>query len=72
MPSRKKLIFSSLVGLALIAFTGCTTGGDAEAEAKCSSSKCQGDKKTTKCGTSGKCGDAKKAATKCSGGKCGK
>ncbi len=40
MPSRKKLIFSSLVGLALIAFTGCTTGGDADAEAKCSSGKC--------------------------------
>ncbi len=70
MPSRKKLIFSSLVGLALIAFTGCTTGGDAEAEAKCSSSKCQGDKKTTKCGTSSKCGDAKKVVAKCSGGKC--
>ena len=61
----QKLIFSSLVGLALIAFTGCTTSGDAEAEAKCSSSKCQGDKKTTKCG------DAKKVVAKCSGGKCG-
>ena len=67
----KKLIFSSLVGLALIAFTGCTTGDDAEAAAKCSSSKCQGDKQTTKCGTSSKCGDAKKVVAKCSGGKCG-
>ena len=67
----KKLIFSSLVGLALIAFTGCTTGDDAEAEAKCSSSKCQVDKQTTKCGTSSKCGDAKKVVAKCSGGKCG-
>jgi len=69
----KKLIFSSLVGLALIAFTGCTTGSDAEAGAKCASSgKC----------ASGKCGDAKKAAKevakkcassgKCASGKCGK
>jgi len=72
MPSQKKLIFSSLVGLALIAFTGCTTDGDAKTEAKCSSSKCQDDKKTTKCGTNSKYGDAKKVATKCSGGKCGK
>jgi len=48
----KKLIFSSLVGLALIAFTGCygpTADKTAEAQ-KCQSSKCQGDKKTTKCG----------------------
>jgi len=68
----KKLIFSSLVGLALIAFTGCTTSGDAQAGAKCSSSKCQGDKRTSKCGTNSKCGDAKKVVAKCSGGKCGK
>ena len=65
----KKLIFSSLVGLALFAFTGCTYKSDVEAGAKCStSSKCSGDK-TTKCS-----GDkAKKVATKCStSGKCGK
>ena len=69
MPSRKKLIFSSLVGLALIAFTGCTKADNVETTAKCSSSKCQGDKKTSKCGTSSKCGDAKKVVAKCSGGK---
>ncbi len=65
----KKLIFSSLVGLALVAFTGCTDKSGVEADAKCSaSSKCSGDK-TTKCS-----GDkAKKVATKCStSGKCGK
>ncbi len=70
----KKLIFSSLVGLALVAFTGCTTGNDTSA-AKCQSSKCDGAKK---CQASGKCGDAKKVAKKCnttkkcSAGKCGK
>jgi len=65
----KKLIFSSLVGLALVAFTGCTTGNDASAS-KCQSGKCDGAKK---CQASGKCGDAKKAAKKCdSAGKCGK
>ncbi len=62
----KKLIFSSLIGLALLAFTGCTNSNDAEAEAKCSASKCDG---ATKCS-----GDkTKEAATKCSSsGKCGK
>ena len=70
----KKLIFSSLVALALVAFTGCTTGNDAEA-AKCQSGKCDGAKK---CQASGKCGDAKKvakkcaSAKKCSSAKCGK
>ena len=47
----KKLIFSSLVGLALVAFTGCTTGNDAKA-AKCQSGKCDGAKKCA----AGKCG----------------
>ena len=55
----KKLIFSSLVGLALVAFTGCTTGNDASA------GKCDGAKK---CQASGKCDVSKK----CSAGKCGK
>jgi len=70
----KKLIFSSLVGLALVAFTGCTTGNDAQA-AKCQSGKCDGAKK---CQASGKCGEAKKvakkcaSAKKCAAGKCGK
>ncbi len=37
----KKLIFSSLVGLALVAFTGCTNGSDVGAS-KCQSGKCDG------------------------------
>ncbi len=68
----KKLIFSSLVGLALIAFTGCTTGSDAGMKCqagKCQSGKCKGAKK---CATSSKCGNAKKVAKKCAAGKCGK
>jgi len=66
----KKLFFSSLVGLALITFTGCTTADDASV-AKCQSGKCDGAKK---CQASEKCGGAKKcdAAKKCSSGKCGK
>ena len=63
----KNLIFTALVGLAMIAVTGCTTGNDAEAGAKCSSSK--------KCAASGKCsGDKAKAKSKkcASSGKCGK
>ncbi len=53
--SRKKLIFSSLVGLALVTFTGCTGSNDgAEAETKkaeAPAEKCQ----AGKCGE-GKCG----------------
>jgi len=65
----KNLIFSTLVGLALVSFTGCTTGNDAAAS-KCQSGKCDGVKK---CQTSGKCGDAKKVTKKCNAsGKCGK
>ena len=70
----KKLIFTALVGLAMVGFTGCTTGNDAAAS-KCQSGKCDGAKK---CQASGKCGDAKKVAKKCDGakkcaaGKCGK
>jgi len=60
----KNLIFSSLVGLALVAFTGCTNGSDAEA-AKCQSGKCDGAKKCA--------GDKKSdGAKKCDAGKCGK
>ena len=60
----KNLIFSSLVGLALVAFTGCTNGSDAET-AKCQSGKCDGAKKCAgdkksdtakKCDSSAKCG----------------
>jgi len=65
----KKLIFTTLVGLAMIGFTGCTTGDDAAADAKCSAGdKCASSKK---CASSGKC-DAKKVAKKCAAGKCGK
>ena len=64
----KKLIFSSLVGLALVAFTGCTHGSDAEAS-KCQSGKCNS---TKKCDGAKKC-DGNKASTKCqASGKCGK
>ncbi len=59
----KNIIFSSIVGFALIAFTGCTTGNDVKT-AKCQSGKCQ---------ASGKCANAKKMTKKCaSGAKCGK
>ena len=60
----KNLIFSSLVSLALLTFTGCTNGSDAET-AKCQSGKCDGAKKCAgdkksdtakKCDSSGKCG----------------
>ena len=63
----KKLIFSSLVGLALVAFTGCTTGNDAGAS-KCQAGECDGAKK---CDAAAKC-DANKASAKCqASGKCG-
>lgn len=71
----KKIIFSALVGLAFVAFTGCTTGSDAEVVKKCQSSKCDSAKKCQ----AGKCGDAKKVSKKCdsakkcaSSGKCAK
>ena len=65
----KKLIFTTLVGLSMIAFTGCTTGNDASTNTKCAASG--------KCSASGKCAAkkvAKKCAAsgKCSSGKCGK
>ncbi|CAA6813963.1 MAG: Unknown protein [uncultured Sulfurovum sp.] len=77
----KKLIFSALLGLGMIAFTGCTTGNDAEAGAKCSTSKkCA----ASKCATTKKCAASKCAAKKledatkkcaasgkCAAGKCG-
>jgi hypothetical protein len=60
----KKLIFSSLIGLALVAFTGCY---GPTADKTVETQRCQADKKTTKCGTSSKCGDAKEVTTKCNG-----
>ncbi len=70
----KKLIFASILGLALIAFTGCTTSENANMNTKCSASgKCANAKKVTKkCAASGKCDSAKKVAKKCDTGKCGK
>ncbi len=60
----KKLIFSSLVGLALVTFTGCTGSNDGT---KTETQKCQ----AGKCGE-GKCGsETKKAETpakKCQAG----
>ena len=61
----RKLIFGALVGLALVAFTGCTTGNEAETTTKCQSGKCDGANKcdaakkydgAKKCDASGKCG----------------
>ena len=60
----KKLLFGSLLGLALIAFTGCTDNNDAQV-AKCQSGKCDSAKKTDKKCGDGKCDAAKKSAKKC-------
>ena len=70
----KKLIFASILGLALVAFTGCTTGNDANAGMKCQAGKCQTGKckGAKKCAASGKCDSAKKVAKKCAASKCGK
>lgn len=43
----KKLMMSAFIGLAVLAFTGCTKNSNTEVDTKCSaSSKCGG---TTKC-----------------------
>ena len=69
----KKLIFSSIIGLALIAFTGCTNGNDADTVAKCQSGKCQSSKCQNDKAKSSKCSGDKKSTAKCSSsGKCGK
>ena len=70
----KNLVFTALMGLAMVGFTGCTNSSDAEV-AKCQSGKCQSAKKcdgSKKCEASGKCGDAKKAKKCAASGKCGK
>ena len=68
MLSLKKLIFSLLVGLAMISFTACSHENEVDAGAKCNAGKCQADK-----AKSAKCGGDKKASAKCSSaGKCGK
>jgi len=60
----KNLVFTALVGLAMVGFTGCTNSADAAP--KCQSGKCDGAKK---CDSTKKCGDAKKEAKKCDGAK---
>ena len=68
MLSLKKLIFSLLLGLAMISFTACSHENEVDAGVKCNAGKCQADK-----AKSAKCAGDKKAATKCSSaGKCGK
>ena len=59
----KKVLFGSLVAMALIAATGCSSMGDGH-----SSSKCGDDKGAKKCAASGKCGGDKKES-KCGGAK---
>ena len=56
----KKLIFSSLMGLALISFIACSHDSEVDAGAKGNAGKCQTDK-----AKSSKCGGDKKAASKC-------
>jgi len=56
----KKILFGSLIGLSLIALSGCTDAKDAEVASSAQSGKCQGDKTMAK-----KCGDAKAASKKC-------
>ena len=64
----KKIIVGSLLGLALLAFTGCTDEKDATVS-KCQAGKCDSAKaKSHKCqsGDAGsKCGAEKKVAKKC-------
>ena len=57
----KKILFGSLIAMALVATTGCSSMGD-------SGAKCGGDKGAKKCASSGKCGGDKKAS-KCGGDK---
>lgn len=65
----KKILFTSLLGLSMVAFTGCTDGKDGDTS-KCNAGKCDSAKKTAeKCGE-GKCDSAKKIVTK-EEGKCG-
>jgi len=63
----KKMIFASVVGLALVGFTGCMSG---MMGGKCAgSSKCEA---SGKCASSGKCSGSTSSAKKCaSSGKCG-
>jgi len=65
----KQLIFSTLVGIALMAFTGCTKWNETMGGTKCSSSKCDGSKMEKKCAS--KCGDAKMSKKCASSTKCG-
>ena len=70
----KNILFTSLVGFAMVLVTGCTDGKDAATE-KCNAGKCDSAKKVTKKCDGGKCDSAKKTApkpdSKCGEGKCG-
>ncbi|MFT7880561.1 MAG: hypothetical protein ABXS91_09220 [Sulfurimonas sp.] len=60
----KNILFTSLVGLAMVAFAGCTDSKDASAS-KCNAGKCDSAKEVkTKCGE-GKCDSAKETTKKC-------
>ncbi|MDQ7085575.1 MAG: hypothetical protein Q9M36_11940 [Sulfurovum sp.] len=51
----KHIIFSSLIGFALLTFTGCTHSEDVKVS-KCQAKKCDKAKKESKkCQSSGKC-----------------
>jgi hypothetical protein len=59
----KKVLFISGLGLAMLAFCGCTDS-KGTGEGKCGQGKCDSDKKVeSKCGE-GKCDSGKKAAPK--------
>lgn len=60
----RNILFTSLLGLAMVAFTGCTDGKDA-ATGKCNAGKCDSAKKVTKKCGEGKCDSAKKTTKKC-------
>ncbi len=63
----KNLIFTALVGLAMVGFTGCTNSADATP--KCQTGKCDSGKKDAKkCGNTKKCDGSKKCSA---AGKCG-
>lgn len=60
----KKLLIGSLFTVALITFTGCTNGNDADA-GKCGAGKCDSAKTVEKKCDSGKCDGAKATDAKC-------
>ncbi len=66
----KKIIFTALIGFAMLGFTGCTTGSDASAPTtKCQAGKTKGAKTCDSKKVAKKCDSSKKCA---SSGKCAK